>query len=97
MDGPAIETKGAEDLKAEIERLENENEKLEQLVGEREEELEDLEHKIDELEDVPIFTEERVRELAKARTAVYEGRPDECRELLERALSHIDSSWRCFA
>ena len=56
----------------------------------------DLQNQIDDMEESP-FIQDRIRELAKARTAIYDGRHDEGRELLERTLSHLDSSWRCFA
>ena len=40
---------------------------------------------------------EHVEALARARTAIYEGRPEEGRYQLERVLDEIDSCWRTLA
>lgn len=40
---------------------------------------------------------ESVKTLAKARTLICRGNVDEARDLLERVLSELDSSWRIYA
>lgn len=96
MDGLATATESVDDLKSQIGDLKHEIEGLRDENARLDEEIGDLQDRMEGMVESE-FVEERIRELAKARTAIYEGRHDDGRELLERTLSYLDSSWRVFA
>ena len=85
-----------EEKLAEIAQLEKERDKAESDATERQSRIDELEDKVYELE-ADLLDNAHVRELAKARTAIYAGRSDEGRERLERVLDDVDTCWRTFA
>lgn len=83
-----------EDAEGKIEDLENQVISVGEDYDKAEEEASELRG---QLRDLEWQTEDDIQELAKARTALFNGKIDEGRELLERVLDrNFGDKWRLF-
>lgn len=88
----------AERMQAAIDDLRRANAELTSRVTKAEDRAEEAETELSELEEMRMFVGEGgLRDLAKARTAFYEGDKAEGLYKLERVLDELDNAWRTLA